>query len=228
MNDQHREQQNRKAWGKEIGKHRLLYPDERLVCFLAANYPNREENGQRNALDIGFGSGRHLQLLMDYGFQAYGVDYAKETAAVARNVLKDNPLLRDLKVADMKDRPFSGIQFDVVIAWGVCFLRTPEETACDLVHLRNSMKAGGRLIVNFRNKESWFCGKGKQIGPNTFLLDESAGPYQDMCYTFLEREAAHDILTAAGFEIDNCERLDLWKNHVSEHHSWWVFWARRT
>ena len=218
---------NRLVSARQVQEHQLLYPDERVVAFLAANYPDVDGNFARRALDFGFGSGRHVRLLLDYGFQAFGIDYAQEAVEVARSLLKDHSHLQDLRVADLNEKPYPDNFFDVVISWGVSFLRPVEEMLRDLRIMNALMKNGSRMIVNFRTKDNWFYGKGRAVKPDTFLLDHSAGPYSMMCYTFLALEQADELLCKAGFKVDGSERIDLWKNNRSEHHSWWIFWARK-
>lgn len=221
------EQMNRAAWGQEMRKHQLLYPDERVVAFVATHYPDTTANSDCKALDIGFGSGRHVQLLLNYGFQVYGIDYAQEAVEIARSLWKDHPRLQELRVADLRERPYPDEFFDLVIAWGVSFLRPVEEMAKDFQVINALMKNGARLVVNFRTADNWFYGKGKPLGNGAFLLDESAGAYSGMCYTFLDFDQASNLLSQANFEIENSERLDLWKHNRSEHHSWWIFWLRK-
>jgi hypothetical protein len=44
----------------------------------------------------------------------------------------------------------------------------------------------------------------------------------------LDHEQAAMLVRQAGFEIENSERLDLWKRRCVERHSWWIFWALKT
>src|SRR5689334_8936461 len=101
--DNNMDKNNLEAYAGHLKRNVLLYPDERIVTFLAANYPDSAANSGKKALDIGFGSGRHLGLLLNYGFQAYGIDYNSEAIDVAKSILGEQPLLKELKVADIKD-----------------------------------------------------------------------------------------------------------------------------
>ena len=54
------DEQNKYIWDSVIKKDVMLYPNERVVAFLARNYKDIENNKNgKKALDIGFGSGRH-------------------------------------------------------------------------------------------------------------------------------------------------------------------------
>jgi hypothetical protein len=59
---------NREVWSRILDQAELLYPDEQVVRFLARRGRVRDGAG----LDVGFGSGRHLKVLMDHGYRASG------------------------------------------------------------------------------------------------------------------------------------------------------------
>jgi len=224
MNDE----ANRAASSRQVRQHRLVYPDERVVCFLARHYADRPANAQRRALDVGCGSGRHLRLFLDYGFQAYGIDYSAEAIAVAREFLSAHPLLREIKQADLADGGFPAGFFDTVLCWGTMFLRPCQDIVRDLRRVYRALAPGGRLLLNFRTRDNWFFGLGAELDqPGTYVLDERAGPYQGMRYTFLDAPAAGELLSQAGFQVENSERVDLWEARCTQRHSWWVFWARK-
>ena len=219
---------NRAAASRHIRKHQLVYPDERAVCFLAKNYADQKANARRRALDIGCGSGRHVRLLLDYGFQAYGIDYSDDAVAVAHEFLRAHPMLRDLKGADLADGAYPDGFFDLVLCWGVIFLRPWSEMLRDLKIIHRLLAPGGGLLVNFRARDSWFYGLGTRLEEqDTYALDERAGPYCGMRYTFLDEAPARDLLQQAGFQVENSERVELWKARCTERHTWWVFWARK-
>lgn len=221
------DKQNKIAWGKAIKKNQMLYPNEKIVAFLARNYSQLEENSTKRALDIGFGSGRHLKLLMDYQFNAYGIDYSKESMEECQRILGENPLLKDLKLESIEDNDFEAEYFDAVIMYGVAFLRQYEEMLSDLQNICKVLKKGGKMIINFRTKEDGLFGKGEKIGGNSYLLDDSYPDYKGMLYTFLSQDEAENLLTEAGFIVENIEREDYWKTNLSQKHSWWIFTVRK-
>jgi len=222
------DENNRAAASQQIRLHQLVYPDERVVVFLAKNYSARDTNKQRRALDVGCGSGRHLRLLLDYGFQSYGIDYSQDAIDVARNLVDKHPLYKELKAVDLAVTPYPDSFFQVVICWGAIFLRPVNEMLKDLQTIYRLLCTGGQAVVNFRSKENWFYGKGiSQDGEETYLLDENAGPYKSMRYTFVDLDQAKTLLKNVGFEIENSERVDLWERNCTKQHSWWVFWVRK-
>jgi SAM-dependent methyltransferase len=218
---------NQAAWTRILQANELAYPDEQVVRFLAGRYGPAGVPAGANALDVGFGSGRHLRLLLDYGFSAHGLEVVPEAVEVARRRLGGDPLLGELKVADVRDHPFPDGFFEVAVAWGVMFLRPPEQMEADLGAVRRMLAPGGGLAVNFRTLDNWLVGRGRQIGPSSWVLDERAAEYRGMSYTFLSDEQAAALLERAGFRIEDYQRLELWRERASRRHSWWSFWVTR-
>jgi SAM-dependent methyltransferase len=146
------DENNRAAASHEIRLHQLVYPDERVVVFLAKNYRDRNANKQQCALDVGCGSGRHLRLLLDYGFQSYGIDYSEDAIDVARNLVDKHPLFKELKAVDLAACLYPDSFFQVVICWGEIFLRPLNEMLKDLQIIHRLLSPGGRIVLNFRYK----------------------------------------------------------------------------
>lgn len=214
------------GWASVLKKNQLLYPDERIVTFIASNYRELANNEGKKALDIGFSSGRHLALLNDYHFEAYGIDFNPAAIDTAVSIFGET-LRPRLQVGDIKDKPYPDAFFDLVLFYGVAFLRTKALMLHDLKQVHQMMKPGAKMILNFRTKENWFYGKGCSNDGNFFCLDETAGPYAGLEYTFLDQEEAEQLLQQAGFTITNTERLDLHRRSLTEHHSWWIFWVEK-
>lgn len=217
---------NQVAWGQELQRRQLHHPDERVVTFLATNYPDGRANQGHRALDIGYGSGRHLRLLADRGFRVTGLEFADGAREVALDGFDaaDPPELVD---ADLRDAPFADGTFTVAVAWGALFLRRLADMGDDLRTAFRLLAPGGRLLANFRTPENWFAGLGEHVDGPTWLLDDRAGAYTGMTYTFLDQQACLDLCRSAGFEVENLERVELWKHHATERHAWWVVWLRR-
>lgn len=216
--------QNKIAWTKEIKKNVMLYPNEKIVAFLARNYKDIEVNSSKKALDIGFGSGRHLKLLLDYGFQTYGTDYSEECLKIANDKLKNYSGLQKLSMQSIEELDYQSETFDVILLYGVAFLRQFEEMKRDLQHIFNLLKVGGKSIVNFRTNEDDMFQTGKKVSEQTYILNDDRYPsYRNMLYTFLSLEEAKELLESTGFKIINIEREDYWKNQLEQKNSWWIF-----
>ncbi|MFD3259380.1 class I SAM-dependent methyltransferase [Paenibacillus lentus] len=222
------QQKNIKAWAKVLEKRQLIYPDERIVSFLAANYPDIDTNSSFKALDIGFSSGRHIALLRDYGFETYGIDYNAAAVDTVSRLYNEKTKNVNLQVADISNLPYTSEFFDVVICWGAIFYKTIDYIKKDLELIKNRMSKGGKMIINFRTKDNWFFGKGSAITEGiTYELDASAGSYEGITYTFLDQDEITSVIQSVGFNIFNFERLDLFKNNAQEQHSWIICWLEK-
>ncbi|CAN5789575.1 hypothetical protein BH09VER1_BH09VER1_18780 [soil metagenome] len=212
----------RAFWGKELSRRALGYPSEFVVRFLAAG--PRDERPREGA-DIGFGSGHHLGLLMEFGYRAHGIDLLPEAVQRARNLYQQWPLLGNLEVGDLCDLPWAEGSLDSVICYGVIFLKPIPAIKLDLARLYALLKPGGRLLLNFRTPANSIAGQGEDLGEGHYILDERAGGYAGSAYTFIDESTSRSLLKEAGFVIENFERWDWWKNNMSECHSWWIVWA---
>ncbi|MBE8985968.1 class I SAM-dependent methyltransferase [Nostoc sp. LEGE 12450] len=217
--------QNQSFATKQLTKHTLSYPSEYVVRFLSSI--ETDKTTSKEGLDIGFGSGQHLQLLMEFGFRASGVEFVHEAGDRVRHLYGNNPLLGDIIIGDFRSPGLTLNKFDVVICWGVAFLRPIAEMRTDLKLIFSLLSPGGRLCINFRSKDNWFYGLGNQLDDDHFLLDERAGTYAECHYTFLDEIIVRELIKEAGFELENLELWDWHKNNMKEKNSWWIAWAKR-
>lgn len=219
--------QTEQFWGRQLQQSVLLYPNEDVVRFLAR--AGRVPAGDApHGLDVGFGSGRHLKLLMDYGYRACGNDLVADAIEVFRSHFGSHPLLGQLVQGDIATDEWPAGFFQVAIVWGILFLRGRADMKRDLARIRGWLQPGGRLCLNFRTRDSWFYGLGEELEDDFFLLDERAGAYKGALYCFMDEEDARDLVTGVGLEIENFERTDSWRGPDLQRHSWWIVWARKT
>lgn len=215
---------NRVLWGNVVREHQMLYPNERVIAFLAKNYGDIQNNKNRKALDVGFGSGRHLKAMLDYQFEVYGIDYSPDSLEECRKILGEEVRLSQQSI---DENYFSDCYFDVILLFGMIFFRTKEEMEEDLKEVYRLLKRNGKILVNFRTKHDFLYGAGTKVKQDTYQLDSRNQTYQGMLYTFLDKNEVQNMLEDIGFVIENIEREDYWKNNLSEQHSWWIFTASK-
>jgi SAM-dependent methyltransferase len=215
-----RDDTTRRAWVGALRSHQLLYPDERVVSFLARRFGATSANRARHALDIGCGSGRHIQLLLDYGFQTTGIDYASDAVAMVNAACAGHPQFRGVVHGDFRAHRFAH-RFDAMVSWGVVFLVPPSEMIPALQSMAMLLAPAGRLLVNFRTRENWHYGLGQEVEPGCFLLDHRAGAYAGMCYSFLDLPDVESLLDQVGtLDIVHVEQTTFRKRNLTELHSW--------
>ncbi|CAN5789517.1 hypothetical protein BH09VER1_BH09VER1_18770 [soil metagenome] len=217
---QDQEMENRKAAARHIREAVTLYPDERAVALVSRFFGQTRPNLERRALDLGCGGGRHIKLLLDYGFQTYGLDYIKEACDTTRQIFDGHARLKEIRQADLREHGFPPRYFDLILGWGIVFLRPYDDIIADLRILRSLLTPGGVIGLTFRTKANWFFGRGRQLGPQTYHLNDEAGPYRDMVFTFLDQPDVEQVLDAAGFSLVSWEKVELLKNNGRELNSW--------
>lgn len=213
------------AWESVLRANRLKYPSESVVRFLAA-VSSRHPEGSR-ALDIGFGSAQHLRLLAEWGYKTSGTEMLASALKLAMREMKECPQLDELILGDLDDERLQQSAYSIAIAWGVVFLKPRAGVAWNLAQAWRLLLPGGDFCVNFRTKDNWFASFGEEIEPGFVRLDERAGPYAGTEYCFLERSEIENLCRSAGFDIVNLEGLELWKDGMSQRHSWIVAWLRK-
>lgn len=215
------------VWANELRRNWLLFPDDRLVALTRRRYPSIEPAGSATALDVGFGSGRHIRFLMDLGFKTSGCEIIPAATEGVGRLFGNDPLLANIVTSDIVNAPFQPASFDMVVAWGTVFLCSLAEMHAQLGTVTRLLKPGGSFVVNFRRPESWFSSVGEKQGDGTVLLNASAGDYADCTYTFLTTEAAAALLESLGLVIADQEEVDLYQGPRHERHSWSLFRAER-
>lgn len=209
-------------WRDEFYRNELRYPNEDVVRFLNRVRVQLKKNKRRlEGLDIGFGSGRHLNLLMDYEIRAHGVELFTDAIDRAFELYGDNPFLGKLKLGDYKQLNSSS-SFDVIIAWGSLVSLPPSQLVGELNAIQKVLRPGGRMLINLRTKDNWFFGCGNKIENDYFLLDKRAGNYAGSFYAFFDEVTIKNILLDTSLRIKSFERVDQWRNELQEKHSWWI------
>ncbi|WP_341835061.1 methyltransferase domain-containing protein [Chitinophaga pollutisoli] len=100
-------------------------------------------------LDVACGRGRHAKYLADKGFNVTGIDLSEESIAAARKL--ENGHLSFFQ-HDMR-LPFRINYFDIVFNFFTSFgyFETRHENDNALRTLANSLKPGGRLVLDYLN-----------------------------------------------------------------------------
>ncbi len=134
-------------------RHRLEYPSEHVVRFLAAVELDPEDNRRPEAVDIGCGSGRHSILLEAFGYNAQACDVS-EAAVYATRTRWDVPSKRVL-CAPMTELPYADGRFDVAVAFAVFYYGSRKDHTQAVAELHRVLRPGGRAFVCLRRSEDW-------------------------------------------------------------------------
>lgn len=100
-------------------------------------------------LDLCCGAGRHMQLLLEQGFNVSGLDRSAALLAEARRVMPHASLTQ----GDMRELPFPDARFDRVLNLFTSFgyFDDPADDLRVLSEIRRVLKPGGRAMLDHMN-----------------------------------------------------------------------------
>jgi 2-polyprenyl-3-methyl-5-hydroxy-6-metoxy-1,4-benzoquinol methylase len=94
-------------------------------------------------LDLGCGHGIPIsQVLIEEGFELYGVDASPVLVKEFRQRFPDTPVACEA----VEESAFFGRTFDGVVAWGLVFLLEPETQLSLMGRVASVLNAGGRFL----------------------------------------------------------------------------------
>lgn len=159
---------NKDAWETHYyrKKSELTYPDENLVRILKKRITLKDAPSL-NAIDIGCGSGRHLQLLTDLGIDMiFGSDLSYQALTICQKNRFTNILQCDNRKLPLKDN-----SIDIVLAWGSLHYAPKEDLCVMLNEIHRILKKNGILCCTLRSSRDTYLKKGKHLGNDTWITD---------------------------------------------------------
>ncbi|MCD0418125.1 class I SAM-dependent methyltransferase [Rubrivivax sp. JA1024] len=214
-----------RVWRGQLAANRLRYPSEPVVRWLARIRPSLPADAA--AIEMGFGSGRHLQLLLDQGLQAWGTELLEDAIALGDEILGAGSRAGRVVLGPLDHPDLPRSAFDVFLTWGTLFLMPPDAMKRTLGDAARLLKPGGHALFNLRTPDNWFAGLGAEGPAGHWLLDDRAGPYAGSAYTFLDHDAIAPLLDGTGLRVHGVERMDWWQGPQMQRHSWWIVHAIR-
>lgn len=140
----------RNAWDAHYRRERSVqeYPDENLVRIL-------KKLPLGPALDLGCGSGRHLKLLRDLGYDpVYGADLSSESIRICRERQPYAFLFGPSEIFPRPDHfrlPLPDATVELVILWGVLHYNTDEVATAMLEEASRVLAPGGVMTGTLRS-----------------------------------------------------------------------------
>ncbi|MCL6578113.1 MAG: class I SAM-dependent methyltransferase [Candidatus Bathyarchaeota archaeon] len=141
-------------------------PDEIVVDFVKSLKNKRQ--GTR-VLDLGCGAGRHQVFLSKHGFEAHGVDISETGLILTKEKLRKQNLEIYLVKCDMRNLPYVGSCFDVVVCLHTIYHQRLREIQKTISEIQRILREEGFLLVNFLSKRTYSYGKGMKIEEDTFV-----------------------------------------------------------
>jgi len=204
--------------------HNPKYPDDRVVAHVIRFLRSSTvQPSNLTAIDIGCGVGRHVKLLDDLNFDAYGIDYADNVATV---VTQQFPSIKPDNIyhGDYRNYNFSK-KFDLILMWGTVFRCKKSQVIFNLLRLKELLNQNGQLILNFRSKNNWFYGLGEKIEEDSYFIDERGKEYAGYIYSFFEKSEIDEMIQKCNLKVVECEKVNLIREaHLSnQEHEWWIY-----
>ena len=158
-----------KPWNNHYTREKsiLAYPDENLVRMLKKFQSNSKISSNTVAIDLGCGSGRHLQLFRDIGInKVFGMD-------ISFNALQSTQQHHEAYFIqnDNREIPCKNEIIDIITAWGSLHYNSKDDMKIMIKEIYRILKSGGYLMATFRSVIDTYLKKGKEIGNNVWITD---------------------------------------------------------
>lgn len=143
----------------------------KFVKVLEGIFPDRP----LSIWDFCCGAGRHTVLLSQMGHNAYGSDISENGINHTQKWLEVSGLRATLKVADMTESLFKGMNFHGALSWDALHHNTIDNINKAVENVYESLCEGGMFMVSLLNTKSGKAHlRGKEIEKNTFVRDDDS------------------------------------------------------
>lgn len=182
----------------------MKYPDSELVGLVMKYVRPNMEKGDIG-IDIGCGPGRHIKLLEEVGFDAFGVDIDPNMIETCKsNGVK-------AYIGDLNEFKYE-YEVKVVTSWGLNMV-TPNVVSSIVKNINPEF-----LVMDWRSKEDNSCynfSENTIIDKNIVLIRKENHVLDGLEYIFHEE----DDLNIDGYELVYCQKLV--KDNGDEKYGWY-------
>jgi SAM-dependent methyltransferase len=167
----------------------LKYPDEFLIRFFFVHNSHKRTG---RVLELGCGNGNNLALYHAYGWEVVGVDVnanSLQNAAInfeGRGKFQQHDLSRGLP-------PLDGL-FHVVLMPGSLYYVPRSALVRCLKELRPLLCDNALFYMRMRLRDDYRYGRGRQIGPRSFILDTPETGEAGCLHVFYSEEELKTLL----------------------------------
>ena len=143
-------------------------------------------------LDFCCGAGRHTILISQMGHNAYGSDISENGIKHTQKWLESNGLMATLKVEDMIDSLFRGMNFHGALSWDALHHNTISNINKAVYNVYESLCEGGMFMVSLLNTKAGRADlRGKEIEKNTFVRED--GPEAGVPHHYFDEKGIRDL-----------------------------------
>lgn len=207
-------------WDKHIKGGYLIYPNEYLTRFI---FSNRKKF--KSILDYGCGDGRHLEMMNRAGIsKLIGIDCSLEALQIAKNrcpncelhYIDENMNLLSL----LKDE-----KVDCIVCWGIAHINLKHIISKILLDFSKILNQNGVIICNWRTQKDSLFKHGKEIEPNTFIIDKET--HKEFLYYFPNLDEIKEIYKNANLEILSIDHEEFSINNEKTLNSFYIIQAKK-
>lgn len=160
----------------------------KFVKVLEGTFPDRP----LSIWDLCCGAGRHTALISQMGHNAYGSDISENGINHTQKWLESNGLKATLRVADMTDNLFIGMNFHGAVSWDALHHNTISNINRAVDNVYESLCEGGMFMVSLLNTKSGRVDlRGKEIEKNTFIRED--GPEAGVPHHYFDEKGIRDL-----------------------------------
>ena len=200
-----------KLWQIADGRADWLEPDPDVLAFAKSRFAA----GDRVALDLGCGVGRHALALAEIGFETSTMDASPAGLDELSKAAAARGLGITCRQAEMTALPYDDHTFDDVLSFNVIYHGDPDVVRRAIGEIARVLRPGGHYLGTMLSKRNRNFGLGREIAPNTFVNEDQS----DKAHPHFYCNAAELIALFDGFELLSPEdrphsRPDSWHWHM--------------
>lgn len=204
-----------KRWATPEGRAGWVAPAKDVAALV----PELRRRGARTVLDLGCGVGRHALMLAEAGFAVEAIDGSAAGIAVAQREAAARGLSLRLRQGSIDELPFTDGAFDYVLSWNVIYHGSFGDVARRLAEIWRMLKPRALYQGTMLSARNVYCGKGREIAPQTFVIDGD----EEKSHAHSYCDAAQLAALFTGFEL-----LSLTQDEQGKPDAWhWQLVAER-
>lgn len=184
-------------WQTEDGRADWQEPHPDVLAFAKERF----EAGDRLALDLGCGVGRHALALAAIGFETSAMDQSRSGLEELSRKAAARSLDIRSEQAEMTSLPYEDDMFDYVLSFNVIYHGDPGVVRKAISEITRVLKPGGFFQGTMLSKRNHNFGIGREIAPDTFVNDGIT----DKAHPHFYCNAADLAALFAAFELSKLE-----------------------
>jgi SAM-dependent methyltransferase len=172
------------------------------------DFINNNHFDNKNALDIGCGTGKYLIYLKKLGFDVSGIDSSETAIKITRDALEDDC---ELERIDMFRYEIAQNQHDLVFSVSTIHHGLKHDVIGLINQIYDKLLVGGHIFITLpdieSNKKGGALESDQEIAPGTYA--PMSGPEKGLAHSFFSREEIEEIFSSfnnLGLELDEIGR----------------------